>query len=208
MVFSEDSLQNKTESIIIFLTEFTLLSKIGIHVFKKDQFEDLIISVKKNFFIHKTYLSTENREIIHSNMKLLKQLSNVYAIFVTLGIIFYFDISPLITSGNTEGSNERNVTAVSERKLPAPLWVPVHIETSNLYHTFYAFFLLIGHSLFLVVGSVQVVLFVFVICLRCQFELLSDALRSLTRNVRHRLQTNTGNINVSSISMKILFRLK
>ncbi|KAJ9601441.1 hypothetical protein L9F63_000408, partial [Diploptera punctata] len=186
LLFSQFSLGNSVESIILIITSTVLLCKTSIYYFRREVFEYLINTLNKNFFIHKTYLSTENKQIIYSTLKLTKQFSIFYAILVHSGITFYADITPLITSENM--TVNCNVTAISERKLQIPLWVPIDVATSKYYYAFYLFISILSHSVACIVVAVQIMFFTFMICLRGQFELLSDALRNLPENVIHRIK--------------------
>ncbi|PSN35479.1 Odorant receptor 50d [Blattella germanica] len=185
-LFANNTLEETMEILILWITSIHLLAKLLIFHFNKQQIEILFETVKNNFSVHKHYLTTENRKIILSTMQMSRKINIFYAVLLNLGMTFYVDFVPLVTS-----VTYTNGTTIMERKLPFKVWVPLDITTSAYYVHAYVFLTVASHILATLLVATQSVFLTLIICLTGQFELLCDALRNMLTNVNYRLQHNS-----------------
>ncbi|KAJ9601440.1 hypothetical protein L9F63_000407, partial [Diploptera punctata] len=188
-LFYEVTMEEKVELTILGISQSVLLCKLWIFSIKKKKIQKLFNTLGKNFFIHKTYITTENIKIINSVLTFSRQLSILYGLNLNFGIIFYTYFTPFMISNDDAGvNNGTNITFVQERKLPYTIWIPIDKNTSKFYYVTYVILLLTANSVGLVLMSTQASILTFLICLKGQFQILCDALRNLTRNVSRRLE--------------------
>lgn len=200
--FTQIAIENKMESIIIWITEIIALCKMQVFLFNKEKVQYLITAVQENFYKDKTNISAENRKIIQSTLKFTKKLNIFYAMLVNFGMLFYVDVAPFMIGNSViEVNNGKNISLTSERTLPYNVWVPIDVETSKYYPVVYVFLVLIGHAVAFVFTSTQTMFFTLILFLKVQFEMLCNDLRSLSQNVTHKLQNNTGKEKLHMVSL-------
>ncbi|PSN35478.1 Odorant receptor 50d [Blattella germanica] len=190
-LFFVDTVLEETFEIIIFLiTEVHILYKTRIFYFMKKEILSLLGSLRINFVIHKEFLTTENKQIIHSTAVLTRNMCLLYAIMINGGITFYCEFVPIATS--VYDYCVHNESNILPRKPPYSIWLPIDMANSDYYIEIFLMLTLASHCIALVLMSTQAIFLTLIICLAGQFELLSDALRNLSKNVQCRLQSTMG----------------
>ena len=188
------TIEEKMELLIFSIAQGIIQCKFYVFRIKEKELQCLFDELKRNFFIHKPYITTESRKIINSTLRITRKLNIIYALFINFSIIFYIGVAPFfISSHNIEENSGNNVTLIEHRRLPYPIWVPIDVDTSRFYHVVYIMLLLMSQSTALLLMAIQCSIFTTLLCLKGQFQLLCDSLRNLPKNTVHRLEANIGN---------------
>lgn len=183
----EDMFQTTAYSISL-----TVLSlKYHVMLFRNEEVDNIIQTVQKNFIIHGTELSTENRQIIKNTIKLAKRVAVAYATMQTFALITYTIIGPLTSFGvplHTENAtNISYESRISDRKLSMEMWVPIDISQSPQFEIAYIYVSVTGVINSWNLVAIEVFCMTTFIYIAGQFELLCDSIRNTSQRVMYRL---------------------
>jgi hypothetical protein len=165
--------------------------KFYVILFRTDEVQHIIDTVKENFFIHGSELSTENRNIIKNTIKFARKITVTYATINICLVIIYTLLGPLISvSVPFQTRNAANISSeghVSKRKFPFETWFPVDVTQSPRFEIAYMYL-----STTTVVNSwnfsaIEMFFMTTFIYITGQFELLCDSIRNASERVKNRL---------------------
>jgi hypothetical protein len=165
--------------------------KFYVILFRNDEVQHIINTVQKNFIIHGSDLSTENRNIIKNTMKFARNITIAYGTMNISSLIIYTILGPLISvSVPFQTQNAANISSeshVSNRKLPFETWFPVDVTQSPRFEIAYMYMsttAVVNMWNFVGIETFFMTTFIY---LTGQFELLCDSIRNASERVTYRL---------------------
>jgi hypothetical protein len=198
------SFSDMIETVAYTITTTVLGFKMKVIMFRGDEIQHFVQTVQKNFFIHGTELSTENRKIIKNTMKLSRKITVAYATMSTVVWVLFLT-GPLTSFGvMLQTHNTTNIsseTLVYGRKLPVQIWTPLDLTRSPQYAIAYVYVMLSGGVSSLILVGTETFCITTFVCLTGQFELLCDSIRNASEKVKYRLekkrQSSAGNNGIN-----------
>jgi hypothetical protein len=177
---------------IAYSISMTVISlKFHVLLFRSEEVSHIVQAVQDNFIIHKTELSTENRQIIRNTINLARKITLAYGTMQTSSMCIYIILGPLISFAlqphNQNATNISSDTSISDRKLPFQIWFPVDVTESPRFEIAYIYLSATGCINTWSIMGIEILCMTTFIYVAGQFELLCDSIRNASERVINRL---------------------